>query len=396
MRPSTGWRNGMRSDMSDTAETIFRALLAAATVIAAAYLSFLLLQWIARRYSDRYPALISLVEAARRPFRVLVGLIAARVVSNLIADAKGDWVDIFNHALQIGIIAALTWLAVVGVGAIEAQVIKNDLKRDRDEIDRRRFSTQIQLLRRLIVATIIGIGVVAVLLTFPSVRSLGTTLVASAGLISIVAGLAAQTSLTNVFAGIQLALSDSVRVGDVVVVNAQSGTVAQLTLTHVEIRLWDGRVLILPSSFFISQPFENWTRNLNQIGGSVFMDVDWGTPIEEIRQEVTRVLEGSDLWDGRRNFVLISNIVGATLQLQIGVSAANTENLFALQSLVREKVTDFLIQQHPESIVRNRTEALTQPSSSQAEPPDAGHPENPSAQEQDEPIESTVSEGEHR
>jgi hypothetical protein len=215
------------------------------------------------------------------------------------------------------------------------------------------------------------------------VASLGTTLVASAGLISIVAGLAAQTSLTNVFAGIQLALSDTIRVGDVVVADTQSGTITQLTLTHVEMRLWDGRVLILPSVFFISQPFENWTRNRNQIGGSVFMDVDWGTPIDEIRQEVTKVLEGSDLWDGRRNFVSISNIVGATMQLQIGISAANPENLFTLQSLVREKVTEFLIQHHPESIVRNRTESLAQPPLPAPGGDDAPHIEKPDSAEAD-------------
>ncbi len=134
-------------------------------------------------------------------------------------------------------------------------------------------------------------------------------------------------------------------------------------------RLWDGRVLILPSVFFISQPFENWTRNRNQIGGSVLMDVDWSTPVEEMREEVTKILEGSDLWDGRRNFVTISNIVGATKQLQIGVSASNPEDLFTLQSLVREKITEFLIEQHPESIVRNRTEALVKPTPPQPDDP---------------------------
>jgi len=351
--------------MSDSVETVLRALISAAVVIAAAYLGFALLQWGARRYSDRYPALIKLIDRARRPFRFLVGLVAAQVVSTRIAHVHGTWIDTLEHGLEIGTIVALVWLAITAVNVIEEQILKNDVKRDRDPIDRRRFQTQITLLRRLIVASIVGIGVVAVLLTFPSVASLGTTLIASAGLISIVAGLAAQTSLTNVFAGIQLALSDTIRVGDVVVVDtqssAQSGTVTQLTLTHVEMRLWDGRVLILPSVFFITQPFENWTRNRNQIGGSVFLDVDWGTPVEHVRQEVTRILEGSDLWDGRRNFVQIANIVGATMQLQIGVSASNPENLFALQSLVREKITEFLIVRHPESIVRNRTEPLAQP-----------------------------------
>jgi small-conductance mechanosensitive channel len=354
--------------MSDSVESVLRALIAAAIVIAAAYLGFALLQWVARRYSTRYPALTSLIDRARRPFRFLVGLVAAQVVSTRIAHVHGSWVDTLEHGLRIGTIVALVWLAITAVNVVEEQIFKNDSKKERDPIDRRRFQTQITLLRRLIVASIIGIGVVAVLLTFPAVASLGTTLVASAGLISIVAGLAAQTSLTNVFAGIQLALSDSIRVGDVVVVNSgmgasggsQSGTVTQLTLTHVEIRLWDGRVLILPSVYFISQPFENWTRNRDQIGGSVLVDVDWETPVDEIREEVTKILEGSDLWDGRRNFVTVTNVVGATKQLHIGVSAANPENLFALQSLVREKVTEFLIEHHPESIVRNRTEALKQ------------------------------------
>jgi small-conductance mechanosensitive channel len=216
-----------------------------------------------------------------------------------------------------------------------------------------------------------------VLLTFPAVASLGTTLVASAGLISIVAGLAAQTSLTNVFAGIQLALSDTIRVGDVVVADTQSGTITQLTLTHVEMRLWDGRVLILPSVYFISEPFENWTRNRNQIGGSVFIDVDWEMPVDVIRQEVTKILEGSDLWDGRRNFVLVSNTTGATRQLQIGISAANTDDLFALQSLLREKVTEFLVEEHPESLVRSRSQALTEPTPPAA-PPDDHHAPPPS------------------
>jgi small-conductance mechanosensitive channel len=369
--------------MSDSVESVIRALVSAAIVIAAAYLGFALLQWGARRYSDRYPALTKLIDRARRPFRFLVGLVAAQIVSTRIAHVDGSWIDTLEHGLQIGTIVALVWLAITAVNVIEEQILKNDGKRERDPIDRRRFQTQITLLRRLIVASIIGIGVVAVLLTFPSVASLGTTLVASAGLISIVAGLAAQTSLTNVFAGIQLALSDTIRVGDVVVADTQSGTITQLTLTHVEMRLWDGRVLILPSVFFISQPFENWTRNRNQIGGSVFMDVDWGTPIDEIRQEVTKVLEGSDLWDGRRNFVSISNIVGATMQLQIGISAANPENLFTLQSLVREKVTEFLIQHHPESIVRNRTESLAQPPLPAPGGDDAPHIEKPDSAEAD-------------
>jgi len=355
--------------MNESVESVFRAVLAATIVVAAAYLGFALLQWVARRYSDRYPALISLIDQARRPFRFLVGLIAAQVVSTRIAHVQGAWIDTLEHGLQIGMILALVWLAITAVKVVEQQILKNDDKRGRDPIDRRRFQTQITLLRRLIVASIIGVGVVAVLLTFPSVASLGTTLVASAGLLSIIAGLAAQTSLTNVFAGIQLALSDSIRVGDVVVVNSQIGTdttdtigtVSELTLTHVEIVLWDGRVLILPSAYFIIQPFENLTRKRNQLVGTISIDVDWGTPVEKIRDEVTEILETSGLWNGRQNFVLVTNILGSTRQIQIGMSAANLDNLIALQALVRERITEFLINELPESIVRTRTESITQP-----------------------------------
>lgn len=355
--------------MIDDTQLLLRALLGAATILAAAYLSFVLIQWIARRYSDRYPGLISLVDAIRRPFRILVAFVAARLVSSLINDVNDDWVDTVDHILQIGVIASLAWLAIAIVGAVEQQIINNDRQRHRSSIDQRRFETQISLLRRLVVASIVAIAVVAILLTFPSVRSIGTTLIASAGLISIVAGLAAQTSLTNVFAGIQLALSDTVRVGDVIVVNSQIGTdttdtlgtVTQLTLTHVEMRLWDNRVLILPSVYFISQPFQNLTRSRSLLVGTVTVDVDWSTPIDTIRAEVSKILAGTELWDGRREFVQVSSSMGATRQLLVGMSAKNMDDLVALQALVREKLTDYLMQELPESLVRTRTEPISRP-----------------------------------
>ncbi len=361
--------------MNDSVAIVLRALSAAAAILVAAYFGFELLLWLSRRVGDRFPILPKLLQRARKPVRFLVGIVAARVVSMRIAHLREGWVDTLDHVLQIGTIVAIIWLAVAAIGAIEDRILKNDLKKNRDPVDRRRVETQVTLLRRLIVAVLVGVGVVAVLMTFPSVRALGASILASAGLISIIAGLAAQTSLTNVFAGIQLALSDSVRVGDVIVANEATGIVSQLTLTHVELRLWDGRVLILPSSFFISQPFENWTRTLNQIGGSVFIDVDWGAPVDAVRTEVTRLLEASELWDGRRNFVFVADTTGTTRRLQIGVSAANTNDLFALQSLVREKITEFLFERHPESLVRNRVRSLDSAESSSDLQPAPARPE---------------------
>lgn len=340
--------------MSDSASILLRALSSAAAIVVAAYLGFAALQWLARRFSDRFPVALKLVARSRRPVRFLVGVIAAQIVSTRIGQLREGWATRLEHVLQIAIIFAIVWLLVDAVGAIEEQILKNDSKKTREPVDRRRIETQVTLVRRLIGATLIGIGVIAVLMTFPSVRSLGASLLASAGLISIIAGLAAQTSLTNVFAGVQLALSDTVRVGDVVMVNDQLGRIDQLALTHVEVRLWDGRVVVYPTSFFISEPFENWTRTLNQVGGSVFLDVDWTTPVDVVRTEVNRILEGTDLWDGRRNFVLVSATEGAAKRLQIGVSSASTDDLFALQSLVREQLIAFLLANYPASVVRTR------------------------------------------
>jgi len=241
------WDNEARSD---SLSIVLRSFGGAAAIVLAAYLGFEVLRWLSKRLDTRFPGIAQLAENARKPVRLIVGILAARVVSDQIANLREGWVDGLDHVLQIAMIVAIVWLAISAVGAVEDQILKNDSKKERGPVDRRRVETQVSLLRRLVVAVLISIGVVAILMTFPSVRTLGAGLLASAGLISIIAGLAAQTSLTNVFAGIQLALSDSVRVREVVVANGQSGTIAQLTLTNVELRLWDGRVLILPSSFF--------------------------------------------------------------------------------------------------------------------------------------------------
>ena len=229
------------------------------------------------------------------------------------------------------------------------------------DLQARRIHTQTRVISRIVSGALLVAGLAFMLMTFPGARQLGASLLASAGVAGLVAGIAAKSVFSNLIAGLQIALSQPLRIDDVLIVKGEWGRVEEITGSYVVMRLWDQRRLIVPLQWFIENPFENWTRNRDQIGGSVFIDVDWETPVEEIRERVTKILEGSDLWDGRRDFVLVSNTVGATKQLQIGVSAANPENLFALQSLVREKITEFLLEHHPESVVRNRTESVAQP-----------------------------------
>ncbi len=239
-----------------------------------------------RRY--RLPVLL---EKCRTSIRAVLLVIGAQIILVSTTDAGDAWVGLASHTLTIGAIAATFWFLIDLVSGLEDVVLAHLNRQQPDnDVNIRRAWTQVTLLRRLVSAILIVIGVAVALTTFPSVNLIGTGRLASAGLISIVAGLAAQTSLINIFAGIQLALSDALRVGDVVQMEDESGVVNDITLTYVVIGLWDARKLILPSSYFISQPFENWTRSGDRIGGTVFLDVDWTVPIAQIRAELEQAL----------------------------------------------------------------------------------------------------------
>ncbi len=212
----------------------------------------------------------------------------------------------------------------------------------------------------LVVVLAVGIA----LLTFPAVRALGTGLLASAGLISIVAGLAAQTSLVNVFAGVQLAFTDAIRVDDVVVVQKEWGRIEEITLTYVVVHLWDDRRLILPSTYFTTTPFENWTRRQAAVMGTVELDLDWRAPVEAMRAELRRVLASTELWDGRTGVLQITDATLGYVRVRVVVSAANSGSLFDLRCLVREALIDCLQRDFPEALPHTRWEPLPLPDAS--------------------------------
>ena len=156
----------------------------------------------------------------------------------------------------------------------------------------------------------------------PGVRALGASVLASAGLISVIAALAAQSTLGNVFAGLQLAFSDAVRVDDVVVVEGEWGRIEELTLTYVAVQIWDDRRLVLPTSYFTTKPFQNWTRTSSAVLGTAEIDVDWSVPVEPMRAELRAVCEGTELWDGRVCVLQVTDAVGGMIRLRALVSAA--------------------------------------------------------------------------
>jgi small-conductance mechanosensitive channel len=225
-----------------------------------------------------------------------------------------------------------------------------------DNLKSRRIKTQVVMLRRVTVAAIVVITIGVMLMTFPDIRALGASVLASAGVISVVAALAAQSTLGNVFAGLQLAFSDAIRVDDVVVVEQEWGRIEEITLTYVVVQIWDDRRLILPTSYFTTKPFQNWTRTSSAVLGTAEIDVDWATPVEPVRAELQQVCEGSDLWNGKVCVLQVTEATDGRIRLRALVSANDAAALWDLRCLVRERLVAWIWQHQRTAVPRMRAE----------------------------------------
>ncbi len=221
---------------------------------------------------------------------------------------------------------------------------------------RRKIRTQVTTLRRLAVAIVVALGAAAALMTFPSFSDIGKTMFASAGVLTVVAGLAAQTSLGSVFAGIQIAFSDAIRVGDVVVLEDEWGRIEEITLTYVVVHLWDERRLVLPCTYFTTTPFQNWTRNATELLGTAELDVDFTVPFDAMRAELDRLLRANPKWDGRVGVLQVTDAVEGLVRVRMLVSASNAGQLFDLRCDVREGIVAWLQRTNQGALPRRRIE----------------------------------------
>ncbi|TFH99098.1 mechanosensitive ion channel domain-containing protein [Micrococcus lylae] len=274
---------------------------------------------------------------------------------------EAAWFPFVSFLLLAAFVGCLAWAAVRAVNVVEEQVLDRYREAGVNDRRERKVRTQTVLIRRILQAVIVVVAVAVVLLTIPAVRSLGAGLLASAGLISVIAALAVQSTLTNVFAGVQLAFTDSVRVGDVVTMDTTFGTVEDITLSNVVLKLWDGRRMVYPSSQFTTQPFENWTRVGSAVSGTVEMDVDWRVPMEDLRERLKELLASTDLWDGREASMQVTDAVGGMVRIRAVVSARTSGDLWDLRCLVREDLVNFIRHDHPEAIHAQRLSALETP-----------------------------------
>jgi small-conductance mechanosensitive channel len=281
-----------------------------------------------------------LVDAFSAPARLLLGIAtfaAALRALHLAVPAQAG----ADRLLRIASIVAFCWAAVRAL-RFAAAVVDDRLARGADQAGARARRTQLMVLRRIADAVVAVLGCALVLLQFDAMRAIGTSLLASAGVAGIVVGLAAQRSIATVLAGLQLSLAQPVRVGDVVIVEGEWGTVEEITLTYVVVRIWDLRRLVVPITRFLEAPFQNWTRSGSDILGTAFVYADYGAPVEQLRAELARFVASRPEWDGKVVGLQVTNATERTLELRALVSSADAGRAWDLRCAVREHLVGYL------------------------------------------------------
>ena len=268
-----------------------------------------------------------------------------------------------NHAAGIGraltlvLIAATAWLVVRASAAIVESSYSRYAAGARDAARVRRVRTQVTLIQRVVTAVVIVVAVSSMLLTFPEMQAVGTSMLASAGVLGIVAGVAAQSTLGNLFAGLQIAFGDMVRIGDTVVVDGEWGTVEEITLTFLTVRTWDERRITMPVSYFTSQPFENWSRGGAQMTGTVFFHLDHSAPVEKMRQRLHEILQQCDEWDGRSWSLVVTDTTPSTIVVRALVTTRDADTLWTVRCQVRERMIEWIQAEHSYALPRITTTA---------------------------------------
>lgn len=355
--------NGVPSGADEAVEVTFDALhlgLGALIGAAVGVVVGLAILGIIRVFTRRHPALRVFNTPITKPLEFLMVFIGAWIgfktqSASISSEVAPAWLPTIDHLFLILVIVSGTWLfasVLNGLVSFLYARIENDTEPRRTA----RIKTQMQILHRVAIATVWVLGIAAVLLTFPKARAAGTSLFASAGIISVVAGLAAQTTLGNVFAGLQLAFSDSLRVGDIVQYNGEYTTVEEITLTYVVLAVWDGRRIIVPSVKMTTEAFENWTRRAPDMLGGVEWLVDWGFPIDAARKQLVYLLRKTDLWDGRTGVLQVvdSSEHDGLLKVRALVSAVDSPTLTDLAYYVRESMVKWIQEEAPQAVPHRR------------------------------------------
>jgi small-conductance mechanosensitive channel len=297
----------------------------------------------------------ALLRYSRRPAQLVLPLLALLLTLPLLP-VEPTAAEIARRIAVIGLIGALTWLATRVTRVLDDLIAqRHDVARP-DNLEARRAITQVRVLRRTINVLVIVLGLAMMLMTVERVRQLGTSILASAGVIGIILGVAAQRTIANFVAGLQIAVTQPIRIDDVVIVEGEWGRIEEITFTYVVVRIWDQRRLVVPISHFIEKPFQNWTRVTTDLIGSVYLYVDHTIPVDAVRLELRAVLEHCEEWDGETWGLQVTDAREGAIELRATMGAADASRAWTLRCRVREELLRFIQQTYPQHLPRVRAE----------------------------------------
>ena len=326
------------------------ALLASLLLRTAAYA-------VLHRLARRHPVAADMLGRGSAPMEWLIPLLMLVAALRVVPDT--DVLPAFTliqHVMAVALIVSVTWLALRCLGTLELVAIRRYPLNVSDNLSARRMVTQVRVLRRTANVVVVIIGLGAALLTIPGVRQLGTSLLASAGLAGLALGLAAKPVLSNLVAGVQIALTQPIRLDDVVIIQGEWGRIEEINGTYVIVRIWDDRRLVVPLNWFIENPFQNWTRTSSQLIGTVFLWLDYRVPMAPLRDELMRLCKEAPEWDGRVSVLQVTDASEQAVQLRALVSSSDSGRNWDLRCRVREGLIAFVQEHYPDALPRRRNE----------------------------------------
>jgi small-conductance mechanosensitive channel len=314
---------------------------------------------ILERLAAPFPFLRRLVRYANRTGRIIVFLLLLQVILRNASDALAA-ITFLRHLNALALYIAFTWFGVRCINAIADTIVELNPVDAADNLQARRIQTQAKVLARALTVLIVMIGSGLAMMTLPLLRQIGTSLLASAGVAGLVIGFAARPVLTNLLAGIQLAVTQPIRLEDVVIVEKEWGQIEEITGTYVVVRIWDQRRMVVPLQWFIENPFQNWTRSSSEILGTVALWMDYRLPVDAIRKEAERLCQLAPEWDQR---VCVTQVVDANeraMQVRVLVSAGDAGKAWELRCKLREGLIDYIQREYPECLPRLRADMAQQ------------------------------------
>lgn len=343
--------------MTDRIRSIFHSvpheILIAGLILLGVLVIYLMFQYWLKKWlmqtNDKFRKIKLPLNSLLGPVRILFPICCLFILVPFISESDNTK-SMFNHILTIGLIIGIAWLILRIFGLFKFLILNRYNIDTKDNLKARQISTQLAVIQRVFSAIIFILAASTILMTFDKVRQIGFSILASAGIAGIIIGLAAQRSLGTLIAGIQIAISQPIRIDDVVVIENEWGRIEEITLTYAVVRIWDQRRLIVPISYFIEKPFQNWTRTSAELLGTVYIYTDYMVPVDELREELLKIVKATPVWDKRIAKIQVTGSSEKTMELRALISAENSSDAWELRCLVREKLIHFMQEKYPDRL----------------------------------------------